>query len=256
MSAPEHTTQEDRAEYRESTDINNAHAANQREHQDQGAERAPSPAWLLVFSGIAVALACAYIGVFHGGFSGEVYNELDSSPRLLFSESTKTAGAATEVAAKEEPLAVQGKKVFLANCVACHQATGLGVPNSFPPLVGSEFVLGSQKRLAMILLKGLQGPVEVKGAKFNGAMPAWEKALTDKKIAAVTSYIRQEWGNKASEIQPEQIAAARKEFAARAEAWTAADILAIPADADLPGAAPAAAPAAPAAAAPTAAPAK
>jgi mono/diheme cytochrome c family protein len=250
MSAPEHTSK-DRADYRESADISEVHAAIKREHQEPEARSMPVPAWLLVVSAVAGAFAFTYLGLFHGGFSGDVFNEWDSSPRLLFSESTKTAGAASNEAAKEETLAEQGKKVFSGNCVTCHQTTGLGVPGSFPPLAGSEFVLGSPKRLTMIVLKGLQGPVEVKGAKFNGAMPPWEKTFTDKKIAAVLTYIRQEWGNKAPEITPDQVAAARKEFASRTEPWTAADILAVPADATLPGGSAAPAAAAPAAAAGT-----
>lgn len=247
MSAPEHSTQDDRADYRETNDITKVHAAIKREHEEPSTGTMPIPIWLLVVSALSVAIAFTYLGLFHGGFSGEVFNERDSSPALLFSEANKATAGATEVAAKQETLAEQGKKIFTANCVACHQATGLGIPGAFPPLAGSEFVVNSPKRVAMILLKGLQGPVEVKGAKFNGVMQAWEKVLTDKKIAAVISYIRQEWGNKAGEVTPEQIEAARKEFAARAESWTAADLLAIPADATLPGAA---------AASPVAAPAK
>jgi len=250
MSAPEHFTQDNRVDYRETKDITEVHSAIKREHADPLTDSMPMPIWLLVVSGVAVALAFTYLGLFHGGFSGEVFNERESSPKMLFSEPSKAAAAATEVAAKEESLPEQGKKVFAANCVACHQLTGLGVPGAFPPLAGSEYVLGSPKRLSMILLKGLQGPVEVKGAKFNGAMPAWEKALTDKKIAAVLSFIRQEWGNKAPEVTPEQIEGARKEYAARSESWTAADILAVPADAPLAGGAAAPAAATPAPAAP------
>jgi len=247
MSAPEHFIKDDRADYRETKDITEVHAAIKREHAEPSVDTAPLPIWLVTMSGIAIALAFTYLGLFHGGFSGEVFNERESSPKLLFSEPTKATGAATEAVAKEESLPEQGKKVFAQNCVACHQATGLGVPGAFPPLAGSEFVLGSPRRLSMILLKGLQGPVEVKGNKFNGAMPSWEKALTDKKIAAVLSYVRQEWGNKAPEVQPEQIEAARKEYASRSEPWAATDILAVPADAQLPGgAASAPAPAAPA----------
>jgi len=106
----------------------------------------------------------------------------------------------------------------------------------------------------MILLKGLQGPIKVEGGTFNGQMPAWEKVLTDKQIAYVLTYVRQEWGNKGGEITPEQIAAARKEFATRTDAWSEADLLAVPANAELPGGASAAS-AAPPTSAPPAAPA-
>jgi nitrite reductase (NO-forming) len=106
--------------------------------------------------------------------------------------------------------------------------------------------------MAGIILKGLMGPVTVKGATFSGAvMPAQEAQLSDKKIAAVMTYVRQEWGNKASPVQPAQIVAARKEFKSRTSPWTEADLLQIPADAVLEGGAPAGgAPAAPTSAAP------
>jgi hypothetical protein len=84
-------------------------------------------------------------------------------------------------------------------------------------------------------------------------MPAWEKTLSDDKIANVLTYVRQEWGNTGGPVVPEQITHARKEFKGRSESWAAADILAVPADAVLEGAP--AAPAAGAAPAPGATPA-
>jgi hypothetical protein len=107
----------------------------------------------------------------------------------------------------------------------------------------SEFpdnIRHSQNRVIGILLKGLQGPVKVEGAQFNGAMPAWEKQLTDEKIANILTYVRSEWGNSAPEITPEQVGAGRKEFASRADPWNEADLLAIPPDAQFEGGKPAA----------------
>jgi mono/diheme cytochrome c family protein len=157
-------------------------------------------------------------------------------------QKAKGAGGDTAAATTEDTPIAQGKKVFAQNCAVCHQPTGLGLPPAFPPLAKSEIVNGSPKRISMIVLKGLQGPVKVNGVAFNGAMPAWEKTLTDKRIAAVLTYVRQEWGNTAPEITVEQIAAARKEFKGRADPWGEADVLAVPADAKLEGGAPAAAP--------------
>jgi hypothetical protein len=92
----------------------------------------------------------------------------------------------------------------------------------------------------MIVLKGLQGPVTVKGQKFGTAvMQPWDKTLTDQKIADVLTYERSEWGNNASALTGEQIAALRKELANHPDSFTEPDILAIPADAELPGGAPA-----------------
>src|SRR5580700_6018860 len=98
----------------------------------------------------------------------------------------------------------------------------------------------------MILLKGLQGPVTVEGKQFNGAMPAWGTSLTDKKIAAILTYVRSSFGNHGGPITTDQIEAARKEFANHPDSWHASDILGTPATSELPGGeapAPAASPA-------------
>ena len=132
--------------------------------------------------------------------------------------------------------AERGKKVFLANCAVCHQATGLGSANQgYPPLAGSEYVNGGTRRNAMIVMKGLQGPLKVKGQQFGSAvMQPWE-SLGDQKIADVITYIRQEWGNTGGPVTREQIAALRKELASHPESFTESDLQAVPADAQLPG---------------------
>jgi len=215
-----------------------------REHGEPVCGNAPIPLWLIAVAGAALFLAGIYLGIFNGGFRGDVFNERESSPALLFPEKAVAGAAAATgavAAAETESPVVRGKKFYNnppASCVTCHQPTGKGLPGSFPPLAGSEFVQGGSRRLGMILLKGLQGPIKVEGGTFNGAMPAWEKVLSDKQIAYILTYVRQEWGNKAGEITPDQIAAARKEFSSRAEPWAEADLLAVPADAELPGGAP------------------
>ena len=93
--------------------------------------------------------------------------------------------------------------------------------------------------MAMIVLKGLQGPVKVKGQQFGTAvMQPWDKTLTDPKIADVITYERSEWGNNASPVTAEQIAALRKELADHPNSFIEPDLLAVP-DEDLPGGAPA-----------------
>lgn len=216
------------------SDFDEGNSAVQREVAEPGFGGNSLPIGLLVAAAAIVFWAGIYLGMFSGGFSGNVYNERSGLPTL------GSGGAAGGAAGETKPLSVvdEGKRYFTQNCVVCHQATGLGVPGQYPPLAKSEFANGGSRRLAMILLKGLIGPVTVEGAQFNGAMPAWEKALSDKKIAAILTYVRQEWGNKAPEIAPEQIAAARKELASRTESWSFADIMAVPADAEMPGGAP------------------
>ena len=79
----------------------------------------------------------------------------------------------------------------------------------FPPLAGAEWVQGAEKVLISILLHGIQGEIEVKGNKYNGAMPAFG-TLADAEIAGVLSYIRSDWGNQAPPIAAAAVAAQRE----------------------------------------------
>ena len=95
----------------------------------------------------------------------------------------------------------RGAKVYASNCVACHQATGKGVAGAFPALEGSKLVLGKQEDQIAILLNGKPGT----------AMASF-KQLSDVELAAVATYTRNAWGNKAEDnvVQPKDFAAARK----------------------------------------------
>lgn len=98
-----------------------------------------------------------------------------------------------------DELKQKGEQVYAANCVACHQATGKGVPGSFPALDGSAMVKGPKADQMKMILNG------------KGAMPAW-KQLSDTELAAVITYTRNSWSNKAEQniVQPAEVLAARK----------------------------------------------
>jgi len=96
-------------------------------------------------------------------------------------------------------LVQRGEKVYAANCVACHQATGKGTPPAFPPLAGSKVVNGPEEGQIDVVLNG----------KPNTAMQSF-KQLSDADIAAVITFTRRSWGNKASEVQPAEVKARRK----------------------------------------------
>jgi mono/diheme cytochrome c family protein len=229
---PKHSHGPDRVDYQETSgDLTEVHAALLREHPEPTAQVTPIPMWLTVTCGVAVCWAGLYLGFFNGGLRGDVFNELTSNASLLFPAPGKTGPA---VAEPEKSLAEQGKANY-ATCQACHQATGSGTPGTVPPLAGSPFVNGSEKRLAAIMLKGLKGPVTVHGATFNSAMPAWEGQMNNKKLASIATYIRSSFGNNAPPITEAQFAAARKEFEAHKDQMTEAEVLAIPEDATLPG---------------------
>lgn len=218
------------ADYSERTDIDQLHAGVVRERQEPSDGNEPISLWMMTFLMAVVAFGGFYLAMYSGGFRADVY---DHNKSVGFGGSAAAAGAAPV----ELTLAQKGEKVFKQNCVACHGAGGAGQPGVFPPLIATHYVTGSEKRLAGILLHGLQGPIEVNGTIYNGAMPAWGATLSDEEIAAVTTFIRSSWGNQSPEITPEKIAAARQIFADRSQPWTADELLAIPEDATLPGAA-------------------
>ena len=110
--------------------------------------------------------------------------------------------------------AVDGGAIFAANCAACHQANGQGLPGVFPPLAGSEWVVGDPKVLANILLHGVSGKIEVAGQSFDGMMPAFAQ-LSDAEIAGVLTHIRSTWGNQAEAISADFIASEREAGSAR-----------------------------------------
>jgi mono/diheme cytochrome c family protein len=138
-----------------------------------------------------------------------------------------TAAAAPAAGPATEQLMAEGKKHYLAICVACHQPTGMGLPPAFPPLVGTDYVTGDPKRFAAIVLKGVAGPITVGSVTYNSVMPGQEMMLTDAKIAAILTYVRGSFGNSAPPVSPEVVANARKEFAGRATPWTEAELKAM-----------------------------
>ncbi len=218
------------ADYSERTDIGQLHASVVRERQEPSDGNEPISLWMMTFLMATVAFGGFYLAMFSGGFRADV---LDHRQGVGFGGGSAGGGEAGAVPV-ELTLAQKGEKVFKQNCVACHGAGGAGQPGVFPTLHGTTWVVGSEKRLAGILLHGLQGPIDVNGTIYNGAMPAWGAQLSDEQIAAVTTYIRSSWGNNAPEITPEKIAAARQIFADRTTPWTAEELLAIPEDATLP----------------------
>jgi mono/diheme cytochrome c family protein len=101
-----------------------------------------------------------------------------------------------------------GKKVYADNCLSCHQADALGVPNMNPPLVKTEYVLGDKVRLIKIVLNGFSENVEISGSTYSNNMPAHDY-MTDQQIADVLTYVRNDFTNKAPYITAAQVKAVR-----------------------------------------------
>lgn len=152
-----------------------------------------------------IAIGMVLFGVIYIAVSGPYSRPWMGDERTLADLKAKPAGAAEAGGGG----AVDGTAIFAANCASCHQATGAGLPGVFPPLDGSEWVHGSPKVLANIVLHGINGEINVKGASYKGLMPSFQQ-LSDAELAGVLTHIRSSWSNKNDAVGPEVIAEARK----------------------------------------------
>lgn len=91
---------------------------------------------------------------------------------------------------------VDGAAVFDANCSACHQPSGEGIPGTFPPLAGHapDLFKADRDYLPQVILKGLQGSIEIGGSSYSGFMPPWPN-LSEAEVAAVLNHVLTSWGN-------------------------------------------------------------
>ena len=113
-----------------------------------------------------------------------------------------------------------GRGIYAGVCAACHQTTGRGLEGLAPPLLDSEWVLGSEQRLIRVLLHGLSGPIKVRRRQYTGDMPAFGQALNDTQLASVLTYIRREWGHDGAVVTPARVAAERAATAGHSGAWS------------------------------------
>lgn len=176
------------------------------------AARAAAPVWLFILFFMLLYWGMIYFDQRSAWADPQVYIPYHSSAELALYQ-PDTAGG------KE-----LGKKFYNDVCALCHNPDGTGKPGQGPPFVGSEMVLGSPGRMIRIPLAGLSGPLQVKGQEYNLSMPAMGAAMTDEQLAAVLTYIRSSWGNKASEITPEQVKGIRTEVGNRLQPWTASEL--------------------------------
>ena len=117
-----------------------------------------------------------------------------------------------------------GEMIYARICVACHQADGNGLPPAFPPLAGTDWATQDRETPIRIVLMGLEGPITIKGEPFNMVMAPWGAALNDVQIAKVLTFVRSSFGNKASAVTEQQVAAVRAATADRGKAWTAPEL--------------------------------
>jgi mono/diheme cytochrome c family protein len=100
-----------------------------------------------------------------------------------------------------------GRRLFTSVCAACHQPTGRGLPNVFPPLAGSDYLNANKDRAIQTVIFGRQGEVLVNGQKFNNSMPSFP--LNDENIANVLTFVYNSFGNSGLEVTPDEVKALR-----------------------------------------------
>jgi len=101
-----------------------------------------------------------------------------------------------------------GEARFTGTCSVCHQANGRGLPNVFPPLAGSDFLMADKQRSIGIVLNGLSGKVSVNGAAFDSVMPPMSQ-LNDDELANILTYVRNTWGNSGEAVSAAEVKAVR-----------------------------------------------
>jgi mono/diheme cytochrome c family protein len=127
----------------------------------------------------------------------------------------KAGGVTTAVAPlspSEQARFAAGREIYQNLCAACHQPNGRGQERVAPPLVGSELALSAPGVPIRILLNGKEGPI--------GLMPPLGYTLTDDQIADVLTYIRREWGQAESTVDPADVARTRSSTSGRTKPWT------------------------------------
>ena len=142
----------------------------------------------------------------------------------------ETKRVKTELEGEELALFVKGEEIYNREgyCITCHQPDGRGLSASqFPPLAGVEWVTGSEERLIKLTLKGIMGPIDVKGKTYPGQVPMtpFGGMLNDEEVAAVLTFVRNAFGNKAPAISPEKVKEIRKNIEDKEGFYTAEELL-------------------------------
>lgn len=142
----------------------------------------------------------------------------------------KPAVTATLPGSIDNKILLAGKAIYSRDgyCITCHQPDGKGLEAAgFPPLTATNWVLGSDERIIKLVLKGIYGPIEVNGKKYPGQVPMtpFEGMLKDDEVAAVITYVRNSFGNKAPAVKAEKVKAVRASIKGRVGFYTPEELL-------------------------------
>jgi mono/diheme cytochrome c family protein len=208
----------------DNTDIDRLHAAVKREKQELPSGQESAPMWVILI-GFAVAIFAAGTSApFSNGFSFDASNAYANLP--IIDPRPIKEGEGPQLDPFE--LALKRGRTVYNTCAGCHTPTGIGQPGLYPPLAGSEFVLGGTERIVKIVLNGLIGPITVKGLTYNSpppAMPPHGTLMSDQEIADVITYVRNNFGNSGSMVTKAMVAEVRAKDKARTSQWINSELL-------------------------------
>jgi cytochrome c oxidase cbb3-type subunit 2 len=129
-----------------------------------------------------------------------------SNPNSKSPVGAASVGAASPAGGYDQ---ARGASLYTANCSACHQASGEGLPGAFPPLKGNDVVNDDDvKQHIHVVLHGLQA-TQIGGVAYGGVMPPFAATLNDADIAAILDYERTSWGNHGKSVTAAEVAAER-----------------------------------------------
>ena len=183
------------------------------------ATRSAAPMWIIVVTLALISFGGLYLDSHGGWFDKNVYAPYKSSSQVESFQPKSGAAAAL----------ARGKGVYESVCGICHNSDGTGKPGQAPALAGSEWVTSKGiNRLAHIPLAGVAGAIKVGGKDWNLNMAAMGAALPDEDVAAVLTYIRSSWGNKAEAVTADDVKKVRAEIGKSPQPYSDAQLKAMP----------------------------
>jgi mono/diheme cytochrome c family protein len=187
---------------------------NVSEHAEPAAGNTQMPVSVMVVLTLLGYIGCYKVDNLNANFASNVHAPFGSPEEV-----------ASLAPSEEELVFSQGKQLY-ANCQGCHQSNGGGTPGTFPPLAGSDWVMGDPQRIAAVVLNGLGGEVVVSGKTYNNQMTPVGETWSDEQVAAVLTYIRKEWGNSGGRVFPDAVSQARAKTKESGQAgpWTEATL--------------------------------
>jgi mono/diheme cytochrome c family protein len=193
------------------------------EETEPAADSTPAPVLLIGLMALLVFGGMIYLDNHSGGFDGHVYYPYKDLVQLNDAQFHDP----------HEDFINHGRQLFMVNCAACHQNSGMGIPGQFPYLVGSDWVnYKTPNRVVRIVLDGLQGPLVLNGQPFatSAQMTPFQATFNDNDIAAILSFVRsnKEWNNTASDVSPDLVKSIRAKVASHVGPFSPDELLKVP----------------------------